>query len=47
MLTPGPVALEIGGLIPTAGKSVADREELLETSRKAVLELRERGRARL
>ena len=42
-LTPGPAALEIGDPIPTAGKSVADREELLNTSRDAVLELRERG----
>ena len=46
-LTPGPAAVEIGDPIPTAGKTVADREELLEASRKAVLELREKGREKL
>jgi 1-acyl-sn-glycerol-3-phosphate acyltransferase len=46
-LTPGPAALEIGDPIPTAGKTVGDREELLQASRNAVLELREKGRLSL
>ena len=46
-LTPGPVAIEIGDPIPTAGKTVANREELLHASREAVLRLREKARAAL
>ena len=46
-LSPGPVAVEIGGPIPTAGKSVGDRDALLEESRNAIQELREKARARL
>ncbi len=46
-LTPGPVAIEIGDPIATAGKTVADRDELLNASREAVLRLREKGRVSL
>ncbi|MGH9442248.1 MAG: lysophospholipid acyltransferase family protein [Thermoanaerobaculia bacterium] len=46
-LTPGPAALEIGIPIPTAAKTVADREELLQASREAVLNLREKARKKL
>ena len=46
-LTPGPVAIEIGDPIPTAGRTVADREEILQASREAVLRLREKARASL
>jgi 1-acyl-sn-glycerol-3-phosphate acyltransferase len=46
-LTPGPAAIVIGDPIPTAGKTVADREELVQASREAVRALREKARESL
>lgn len=44
-LAPGPVAVAIGEPIPVAGKSVADRNELVAETRRAIESLRERARA--
>jgi 1-acyl-sn-glycerol-3-phosphate acyltransferase len=46
-LCPGPAAVEIGAPIEIAGKTVGDRREILEASRRAVAELREKAKARL
>lgn len=46
-LTPGPAGVEIGPPIATADKTVADRAALLESSRAAIAQLREKARAGL
>jgi 1-acyl-sn-glycerol-3-phosphate acyltransferase len=46
-LTPGPAAVEIGPPIPTEGRTVADRAQLLAASREAISALREKARAKL
>jgi 1-acyl-sn-glycerol-3-phosphate acyltransferase len=46
-LTPGPAAIAVGSPIETAGRSLSDRDQILETSRQAILQLREEARASL
>jgi 1-acyl-sn-glycerol-3-phosphate acyltransferase len=46
-LMPGAAAVEIGAPIPTEGRAISDRDELLAESRDAIAALRERARARL
>jgi 1-acyl-sn-glycerol-3-phosphate acyltransferase len=44
-LAPGPVAIVIGEPIPVAGRPLSERNALLDESRRAVEDLRERARA--